>query len=125
MSSAMDLFAANAAGAQWPMSASERAAAMHANMWHAYADAPELTGASSILVTGGHSPVRLRSGDRLTIEMPGGERYEMLVLQRDGQSMRAADQNGAVQNLSLGARDEHFADFRLCEGFSREIWNVE
>jgi len=121
----MGLFSANAAGAQWPMSAPERAAAMHANMWHAYADAPEVTRGSSILVTGGHSPVRLRSGDRLTIEMPSGERYEMLVLQRDGQSMRAADQNGSVQCLSLAAHDEHFAAFRLCEGFSREIWSLE
>jgi hypothetical protein len=125
MNRALDVFVANAAGAQWPVSATDRTAALHANMWHAYADAAELTSGSSILVTGGHGRIRVRSGDRLTIEMPDGQRYEMLVLQRGGHSMTVADQNGAVQDLSLAVRNEHFENFKLSEGFSREIWSVE
>jgi hypothetical protein len=125
MNGAFGFFVANAAGAQWPMSETERSAALHPNVWHAYADTAELRSGSRILVTGGHGPVRLRSGDRLTIEMPHGRRYELLVLLRAGHSMRAADQNAAVQNLTLAANDEEFEGFGLSEGFSREVWSIQ
>jgi hypothetical protein len=125
MNSALAMFSASGAEAQWPMSETERTAVSHPNVWHAYADTAELNGGSHILVTGGHRQVRIRSGDRLTIEMPHGRRYELLVLLRADQSMRVADQNGAVQNLALAMPDEQLNDFRLSEGFSREVWNVE
>ncbi len=125
MNDAFGFFAANAAGAQWPMSGAERTAALHADVWHAYADTTELSTGSSILITGGHRRVRVRSGDRLTIEMPHGRRYELLVLLRADHSMRAADQNGTVQNLSLVEHDGQFEELRLSEGFSREIWRFE
>jgi hypothetical protein len=121
---AFGFFVANAAGAQWPMSGVERTAALHADVWHAYADTTDLGSGSSILITGGHRRVRIRSGDRLTIEMPHGRRYELLVLLRADHSMRTADQNGTVQDLSLVENNEQFQELSLSDGFSREIWRL-
>ena len=122
MNSAFGFFVANAAGAQQPIWAAERTSALHSEMWHAYADTTDLDSASSILITGGHRRVRLRSRDRLTIEMPHGRRSELLVLLGAGHSMRAANQNRTVQDLELVEHDEQF---NLSEVFSREIWRFQ
>lgn len=92
--------------------------------WHAYASRPVLLSGTEILVTGGHDRVRLRTTDRLSIEMPDNNRLSAVVVDRTGDRLQIAVAGSPRIALEPTTGNGAFEDFKLSDWFSRESWTV-
>jgi hypothetical protein len=97
---------------------------MIVSMWHAYANRATLDSGTELLVTGGRDPVRVQTGDQITIDMPDNNRVTTVVVDRTQQRLLIASSNGPLVRLNASTDASAFADFKLSDGFSREGWCV-
>lgn len=93
-------------------------------MWHAYASREQLHCGTDLLVTGGALSVQLHVGARLSIELPNGQRIQAVVILHEEHRMVLAIMDSDHVELRRTCGDWAFADFKLSDGFSREIWTV-
>jgi hypothetical protein len=93
--------------------------------WQAYADRNPLTSGTGVLVTGGHSAVRLQTGDLMSIETPDRNRVSGIIVDRTQGRLLLAIEGSLQVRLRSGGDSAFLLDFKLSDGFSRESWTVQ
>jgi hypothetical protein len=93
-------------------------------VWHAYASAVSLTAGTGMLVTGGSDAVDLLAGEAIGIELPDGEQITAEVTSCAGGLLILAVRGGTAIELHRVQTHPDFAEFKLSDGFSRQIWTV-
>lgn len=112
------------AGGNWPVSEADHTAAQRANSWQATASADVLASGVRLALSDGQRRVRLRSGDRLQIALPGGQRLSAQVLDRTGGFARVACQDGMMLRLKDGAQTAGSVGSSVAGRQLGETWTV-
>ncbi len=93
-------------------------------VWHAYAERSNLEGGSALLITGGDEAVDLAIEDGLMIDCPDGQQVGARILLREGDRLVLAISSGPDIELHRVADEGDFSEFKLSDGFSRQVWVV-
>lgn len=95
-------------------------------MWHSYASAFEIIAGSLLLITGGDQAVDISAADKLAIEFPDGrQRTADVLFCENGRLVIQLELDMLVELVRAEDEAGSFAQFRLSEGFSRQIWLVQ
>lgn len=91
--------------------------------WHAHASGEMLATTTEIPVTGGHDRVRIRTADRISIEMPDRNRLSAVAIDHTEDHALLAIGASPVR-LRTSTKIESFEGFKLSDGVSRQDWIV-
>jgi hypothetical protein len=92
--------------------------------WHADLDAQKLGAGASIIVFSDHRPVRVIVADTLSIQSPDGQRSSAVVIEREGETIGLAAQDGTVCSLRLSLDQSFPSPEDHLDVFSRQTWIV-
>jgi hypothetical protein len=93
--------------------------------WQAYASNAELTSGTEVLVTGGHEPVRIRTGDLFSIETPDRNRLSAVVVDRTSAALTMFVSGRQIVSLQPASGAKDSPELELSDGFSREDWTIQ
>ncbi|KKB10442.1 hypothetical protein VE25_18005 [Devosia geojensis] len=94
-------------------------------MWHAYTNDDLFGHGTAILITGGALPVSIGPGDTVAIETPTGRRLVVATAIEGDSGMTLTDKQGINLVLLRIEESPAFEDFKLSDGFSRQVWIIE
>jgi len=94
------------------------------SVWHCYADAGDMRPGTSVLITGGGEAVELVEQSLLSIDLPDGQRVDATILEESAEHLVIAILDQAPILLRRSEADAVFENFKLSDGFSRQVWIV-
>lgn len=95
-------------------------------MWHSYATTSDLLAGTRLLVTGGDQAAEIVVGDTLDVTFPdGGQRIAVVLFCEGHRLVIQFDLELHVELFRSEDETGSFAELRLSDGFSRQIWMAQ
>lgn len=92
------------------------------SQWHADIDLPSLESGARLTVLSDHQVVRVVTTDTLSIEIPSGQRFSAVVLDRTAGDIKLILDDGTPVSLGMLVDESLHPTCDDADVFSRQIW---